>query len=246
MSRYGTKEWFDRAYHATNGDPWGVAWRPTQRYRHARMLREVAAHGISGDDPLAVDIGCATGEFTSLIHRSLAGRHRARVVGVDLSAIAVGRAAQQFPEVTFRAGSVTDAVREYGGQASLVTCMEAIYYLPSAERLALLDGLRSLLRPGGLVLISAMIGDPPYINREQLLELVGRFFTTVSSGRLSLWPLVSLEKLALKIAGGWFGADTKRVEPGDAGYRSTERWARRMRKAFGSAADSHAYALGRV
>lgn len=38
MKKYGTRAWIESQYCASEEDPWGLNWRPSQKYRYVRMF----------------------------------------------------------------------------------------------------------------------------------------------------------------------------------------------------------------
>ncbi|MEC5161194.1 MULTISPECIES: class I SAM-dependent methyltransferase [unclassified Janthinobacterium] len=239
--QYGTRAWIESRYAASADDPWGLDWRPSQRYRYARMLAALETALAGAARPLAiVDVGCATGTFTALLAGLNGGAAGASLVGVDIAAAAVARAAARHPHLRFERLALDDCARAYAGAADLVTCMEVLYYLPARQRLAALRQLKGMLRPGGCLLVSSMIAAPPYFSAEQLGALVGGELALVDSGVLYLKPLALWEKLQMKLRRGG--------TPGAAGYEyaAVERWGRYAARLLPGFARSHAYVIARA
>ena len=248
MPQYGSKDWFEEQYEKTDEDPWGLEWRPTQQYRYGTMLEQLLqeVRGSAVDEGLVIDIGCATGGFTRALAGALAGSGHYRMVGADLSATAIDRARQKSPDIEFRVGALEDTAAEFRGTAGVAAFLEVLYYTPREGRPAAIDTLHSLLKPGGLLLISAMLGKPPYFSQAELEALVAQRFTILKSGCLNLWPLVALEKLWLKIAKPGRAASRPRYLPGDPNFERIARVARLSGGVFGRRAQSHAFVIARA
>lgn len=245
MTGYGTSDWFERIYQSTDDDPWGLSWRPTQLYRYGRMLSELSRvmEDRGSRCETIVDIGCATGEFTSMLAK-LPGCHEStRIVGMDLSETAINRARTKFPSLEFAVGGATEAAEEFRASADLVCCLEVIYYVSEDKRAALLAGLASMLRPGGVLLISSMISKPPYLGAGGLLRLVESVAKVRSSGVLNLRPLSELEKIALKFSGRSGRGGATRYLPGAPGYVRVDRLSAMFRKVLGRRSESHAFVI---
>jgi len=250
VSEYGSADWLERIYSASESDPWGLNWRPTQLYRYGRMLEELGrckpAAGSVGRECLGVDMGCATGEFTALMSHTLRSMQPSRVMGFDLSATAVRRAAERFPDLQFQAGSFEQAAAQLAGSADVVSCLEVLYYVPAEQRAAALSNLKAMLRPGGLLLVSSMIGLPPYLDYAQLQALVGSQLTIVAGGELSLRPLSDIEKLSMKILRRTRGRDARDYLPGGKGFARVDRLSRLCRATFGKRSNSHGFVIARA
>ena len=111
-------------------------------------LERIAAHV-----PLAgrvLDVGCGHGLFSNLLALESPGR---QVLGVDpmASKIAVAeRVARALPNARYQVGSAADVP---DGGFDAVTILDVLYLLRPAEKLALLQRCRALLRPRGLLLL---------------------------------------------------------------------------------------------
>jgi 2-polyprenyl-3-methyl-5-hydroxy-6-metoxy-1,4-benzoquinol methylase len=243
MADYGSVEWLEQQYQRTGSDPWGLDWRPTQLYRYGCMLAEVRRCLAERKAPSerVLDVGCATGEFSDLLRRSLPESSERAVTGMDLSTTAIERAHQRYPQVEFRTGGIEDQPADFEGAFDLVSCLEVLYYLPADRRGPALAALQGVLKPGGLLLISSMIGKSPHMNYVQLAEIVEQHFQIIADGRLTLWPLTSLEKIALKVARFVPRTSIDRYLPGRSGFSTMQRLSTFCGTFFGSSAESHAY-----
>ncbi|MCC7178051.1 MAG: class I SAM-dependent methyltransferase [Acidobacteria bacterium] len=100
-----------------------------------------------------LDVACGEGYGSALLARAGA---RA-VVGVDVAAEAIASADARFaaPGVRYLVGDATDLPAVLEGEApfDLVVSFETIEHVPDVERF--LDGIRAVLAPDGIVIISA-------------------------------------------------------------------------------------------
>lgn len=245
MSTYGTADWFETAYRRSASDPWGLDWRPTQLFRYGRMLTELlrcaAERGQSVD--ILADVGCATGDFTDLMRSALPASNSRRVLGLDMSPTAIERARQRHPDLELHAAPLGDLPRFLDRPVDLLCCLEVLYYLPWEERVAALDVFSSVMRPGGMLLVSSMIGEPPYMGHRELCDLVRQRFAIIATSCLDLWPLVALEKGLLKLPWKAPRFHMRQFLPGSRGFRIVQRLARASAAAFGERARSHSYVI---
>lgn len=123
-------------------------WAQHFSLRPSRELMLQRLGEVLPADSRVLDMGCGIGQFAS----ELAQRHAgAEILGVDPSEGMIARAMQDYaqPNVTYRRGGLDDVERGDGFDA--VTCMHAFPYIPGKP--AAMAHIRSLLRPGGRVLI---------------------------------------------------------------------------------------------
>ncbi|NOD64537.1 MULTISPECIES: glycoside hydrolase family 99-like domain-containing protein [unclassified Ruegeria] len=161
------------------------------RYQLARSL----ADGLD-----VLDIACGEGYGTDIIAASAKS-----VIGVDVSASAVEHAKFHYrdPRLCFRAGSATD-IPIPDQSVDLVVSFETIEHLEEHDRM--IQEVRRVLRPGGLLLISSpnkyeYSDKPGYSNpfhvkelyTDEFLELIGRYFpnTCHYGQRLSAASLIA-------------------------------------------------------
>jgi SAM-dependent methyltransferase len=191
--QYGTLEWFEREYGKVPEDPWGLTWRPSQLLRYQRVLDMLER----AEEPISkvMDVGCATGDFTQLISRR-AGM--TNLLGVDFVESAVQRAQKRFPALTFTTESILSLGEKYKAQFDAVACLEVLYYVEMPHRLAALRSLSGVLRPGGYVVFSSLIGPAPHFSTNELLDLVGSEFQIIGYETLHLRLVSFLEKAGNK------------------------------------------------
>lgn len=239
INSYGSRQWIESQYAATKDDPWGLDWRPSQRYRYLRMLEALNDVLLARRERLSViDVGCATGVFTAML-AGLNDRRDNAVLGVDIAEPAIARAAARFPGIAFRCMALDECASAYQGQADVVTCMEVLYYLPEQERTAAVRQLKNMLKPGGHLLVSSMVAPAPYFSFDRLQALLSDEMDVISSGILHLKPLVLVEKLLMKFS---VPAARKLLTFGSS---RVQRWNRTGERLFSDCAQSHAFVIAR-
>lgn len=100
--------------------------------------------GIKLREAVVIDVGCAGGSFLDSI-RGFAGA----TVGID-PATAYRRSMRERGHTVY--GSIEEALPEWEGQAHIATCFSVIEHVE--DPVGLLRGVRSLLAPGGVAVIS--------------------------------------------------------------------------------------------
>jgi len=136
--------------------------RPVQRYWHAAKLRLVDA--LLGDvSPVtALDLGCGSGVVAN--HLAAKG---IQTTGLDANPAAVAFARRTFdrPNLAFREGLV-DELDLAPASIDLIVIMEVLEHLHASQVLPLLRSARSLLAPGGRLLLTT----PNYAGTWPVLE----------------------------------------------------------------------------
>ena len=235
-NRYGTAEWFEQAYKNVHEDPWGLAWRPSQLLRYERVL--TALDVVAPPPVRAIDVGCATGDFTDLLGKHFPGMQR--IVGVDFVDSALERARGRFPHLTFAKESVLSLEDKYAGQFDLLTCLEVIYYVERDQQVKALRSLRSTLRPGGYALFSSFISPAPHFYPDEFVNLISSEFEVVTTQIIYLRLVSLIEKLgdrlerllSLQHQGTAFGHKYGKLSP--LAVTAVERWSRRLALLAGS------------
>lgn len=165
------------------------------------LLRLAAARlSIRPGDHL-VDLGCGRGGPGLWLAR----RCRARLTGVDFSAVALSlaaaRAAAWAPKAEFGHGLLTDSGLG-DGCADAVICIDAALY--AAERVRALTEIGRLLRPGGRALITVAQTDAATAAAHP--RAVADWRPLVSQARLTVRRIVELPCVAqmwLRLHGLW-------------------------------------------
>jgi SAM-dependent methyltransferase len=154
-----------RAYRAADGH---AARFASSKLRRDPVFRHVLEHGLVRPGATVLDLGCGQGLLAACLAAAEAAQRRgawpagwapapvgARVIGVDLSArqlrraAALGLAAARFVEADMRDAEFAPC--------DVVTCIDTLHYLPLPHQDALLRRTRAALRPGGVLLLR--VGD---------------------------------------------------------------------------------------
>jgi len=138
-------DWLDSFYEAFEdrfrGDPAAI------KERQAVYLDDLRAAGVGDAERPVLDLGCGRGEFLELLGESgLSAR------GVDSNTMAVARCRARGLDV--REGDLLAALAaETPDSLGAVTAFHVIEHLPLATLIAVLDGARRVLAPGGLLIL---------------------------------------------------------------------------------------------
>lgn len=114
-------------------DPWLDRWLPLVVER-------------AGTGPV-FEIGCGHGDDTAVLAGAGLG-----VVAFDLSPAAVAAARLRVPSATIDCRDVRDAFPDAVRNVGVVVASLSLHYFPWAETVALVQRIRSVLRPGGVLL----------------------------------------------------------------------------------------------
>lgn len=115
-----------------------------------------AALPVDGPRERAVDLGCGSGRFEGL----LADRYR-QVLAVDIAEreISIARGRRGRPTVDYQVRSMLDVTPDGDGQFDLVFSVNALFHVRDHDWV--LPHVRSLVRPGGwVVLVDIVSGSP--------------------------------------------------------------------------------------
>lgn len=141
--------------------------------------------GLGRHDLSLIDVGCGTGWLSGRI------ASYGRVVATDLADDVVGRAADRYPDVSFRAGDFMSLDFEPAAFDVAVSC-EVLSHV--ADQPAFLARIASLLRPGGRLMLATQnrpaleLNDiaPPgegqlrhWVDRREISELLAPDFRVV-------------------------------------------------------------------
>lgn len=110
---------------------------------------------VDGPRERAVDLGCGSGRFDGL----LADRY-GQVLAVDIAEreIELARAKRGRPNLDYQVRSILDVSPDTDGQFDLVFSVNALFSVGDHDRL--LPHVRSLVRPGGYVLVVDVVSRP--------------------------------------------------------------------------------------
>jgi 2-polyprenyl-6-hydroxyphenyl methylase/3-demethylubiquinone-9 3-methyltransferase len=136
-----------------------------------RLLAEFAP--VPGEKRI-LDLGCGKGAITAAIHA-----RGFEIIGVDFAADAIAYAHQHFPGVPVHLASAYDDLRARYGEFDIVLSTEVVEHL--YDPLAYAKTIRSVLKPGGVALIST-----PYHGyvKNVLIALAGKWDDHHSANRL--------------------------------------------------------------
>lgn len=98
----------------------------------------------------ALDIGCGTGQLADLLDNTYTW-----VTGIDLSPVAIGQAKKNYPGVYFEVADYLNA----DGEFDLITAKLVVAFVNLEQ---FFTKVKSLLNPGGLVLIQTPVTYPGY------------------------------------------------------------------------------------
>lgn len=118
------------------------------------------------------DLGCSLGAATAAMRAALPGSD-CRIVAVDKSQAMLDHAMQQLnpedrPPVELHCCDIRDVEI---ADASVVVLNFTLQFIPVAERLSLLEKIRSGLRPGGILVLSEKIAGATPAEDAQLIEM---------------------------------------------------------------------------
>jgi len=190
------KKWVNDEYAKVDGDPWGLDWRPTQQYRYSHVIEAINTH-INKDGLMLADIGCATGIFTNYIHQNYKNTC-AIVKGVDISSVAIERAREKYPDLEFIVSDIKNFSENYKGTQDVVICLETLYYIEPDKRNEAILQLLAALKNDGYLVISSLNSKPPYLSKNELIDLLSDF-KIVEVSEINVKPIIKLERVIIKI-----------------------------------------------
>lgn len=162
-----------------------------------------------------LDVGCGSGVFMQTIYNA---NHNASGIGIDIDEEVADQAKQNIEKWglsnKFRiiAGDILKSPKGLEGSFDLITLHNIIYYFPAEERLELLNRLRSMLSPDGVVAISTHF-------QSGGKDLGAANLNMVNCSLKGLTPLPALDELTAQLKESGFG-DVKisRLIPGSTFY----------------------------
>ena len=131
--------YFDDLYAAAD-DPWSLRSRWYERRKYALTAAVLPRERY----PDGLEVGCSVGELTAVL-----APRCARFTAWDASGAAVATAAARNPGVAVERHVVPGAPLP---AVDLLVLSEVLYYLSPADLAALLDQVRTAVRPGGTLL----------------------------------------------------------------------------------------------
>lgn len=155
---------FDNIY-ATEEDPWAIGSADSDRYNAYRDLLLAHAHRRG----TMLDIGCGYGAFLARFRDEFGA-----LTGLDVSAQAVARGRDRFPELDLVPGSAARLHHSFDDAAMFdaIVCSDVIYYLRERDRRRVVSWIGRHLEKEGLAFIAAWAPGGRYLDRPELRRLV--------------------------------------------------------------------------
>lgn len=155
----------------------------------------------------AVDLGCGTG-----VHTALLAERYAEVLGVDVSApmLDFARRRRDRSNVDWRESDLL-AVGPADGRFDLVHSAYTLHHVPAFD--SALHRMRSLVRPGGQVLLVDLVDERELVPREEFVREAWRTFRD-DLIRQRRGPVEAVELLRLQLDRDWLAhQSTDRLRP---------------------------------
>ena len=140
-----------------------VAWSHGSRFEHARRLVSPYA------GQRLLDYGCGDGTFLAMVSPLFRG-----ALGVDVSPAQIAECRVRFASLDGIAFATTAALErgEHAGRWDVIVCMEVLEHCPRDVQVSVLDRLRVLLAPDGVLVVSVPIETGPALAAKQLARAV--------------------------------------------------------------------------
>lgn len=139
-----------------------------------------------------IDVGCGHGVLLALLGRDRPG---GKLLGIDLDSRKIAQASRaDLPGVEFICGELAEqAVRN----ADSLSMVDVLYLLPDGGKRELLSACAEALRPGGKLVIKALVTTPSWKHRVILLEeaIMVRFLRITSGEGVFISPVERLARL---------------------------------------------------
>jgi SAM-dependent methyltransferase len=138
--------WFEPVYAAAGDDITEVPWVGLEPNRH--LVAWLEREALRGTGQRTAVVGCGLGDDADLL------RERGfDAIGFDISPTAIGWARRRFPEPRFEVADLLALPGELVGSCAFVFEAYTLQALPAEIRDAAIDGVASLVAPGGTLLI---------------------------------------------------------------------------------------------
>ena len=159
---------FDALYRE-EADPWSIGDAAHERYD---LYLDVLNRQKRGSGSI-LDIGCGQG---AVLNR-FAGSFE-RLIGIELSEVAIARGRERFPHIEFRQGSADHLERalDPGTRFDAILYSDVICYLDEDGKNRSLDWIHDHLVPGGVALVAAWCPGGQYLEPGELRRLLRRRF----------------------------------------------------------------------
>lgn len=138
--------WFEPVYAAAGDDITEVPWVGLEPNRH--LVNWLERERLRGAGRRTAVVGCGLGDDADLL------RERGfDAIVFDISPTAIGWARTRFPETTFEVADLLALPNDLVGTFAFVFEAYTLQALPAEIRNAAIDGVASLLAPGGTLLV---------------------------------------------------------------------------------------------
>ena len=143
---------FDGLYQ-NQKDPWGQSGNSNveyeEYYKFSRTRLVSAIERIENRKSI-LEIGCGLGYATEFLAKNLAG---SALSGMDISAVAIMRAREKFPEYSFEVGDIASSNFIAQEKYDVVIVNQILWYILESLEIAI-SNVHKLARPGGHSIIS--------------------------------------------------------------------------------------------
>jgi len=174
----GTRSFFRDRYDPMLGDYSDFSVNALVCLHHETALRALTS--VCGDGMIGrvVDIGCAVGDFT---HKLKVCFPKTWVVGIDFLYDGLERGRQRYHELSLIQAELP-VIPLADNCASLVVCMEILYYLDDEAKEKAVNEIVRVLAKDGLLLMTTNLGkEGRYFSEKGLLDLFEDRFVLISS-----------------------------------------------------------------
>ena len=117
-----------------------------------RKMLDWLAEKISGLGPIC-DMGCGPGQIARYLHR-----RGIPACGIDLSAQMVAQAQRLNPEIPFQQGDMHQLTGVADASLGGIAAFYTLIHIPRAEMVSVLQELKRVLAPGGVLLAAFHLG----------------------------------------------------------------------------------------
>jgi len=173
--KYGSKEWAETLFRSSQSDPWGHDWRASQKARYLSAIDLIRKHISPGVINDVLDVGCALGEFTSMVKEFFPDSN---ILGVDIADEAILKCRKKFNNISFKTNSLP-GLELSKSTFDLVSALEVIYYVGENKIESSLQRIHDLLGKGGYILISTYLNKPPFLTSDNFKNTLSKYFTIV-------------------------------------------------------------------
>lgn len=185
--------YFDEIY--SNGiNGWGFQFRRSQLFRFEKCVNLINNVIDINKENTILEVACGDGFFSYKYLKTFSKK----ILGVDISEIAIKTGKKKYPELKLLCDSLPD-LEKVTGRYDLVTVNEVLYYLSHQDQLTSLKRITELCNENGYVLVTVNIGSSPYYSKEEIRNLLNKFFVINKEDDLCLkWYSCKIEKYLVR------------------------------------------------